>query len=105
MTDQVKSAMAAMNESDKKYFSYAPIVWDGLSEIQRDVLKQLLFQGPVYDGNIISKSDRNYLISVGLAVRVCYLGEQGYTAATYPAFTVFKRGGGTPIKTKSGERG
>jgi len=105
MSNQVESALAAMKESDEKYFSYAPIVWDGLTTVQRDVLKQLLFQGPVYDGHIISKSDRNYLMSVGLAVRVCYLGEQGYTAATYPAFTVFERGGGTPIKAKSGERG
>lgn len=51
-------------------------------------LQQLLFHGPVYDGNVISKTRRDDLITLGLAVRVCFKGTQGFTAATYLAFSV-----------------
>lgn len=102
--EQVIKAMAAM-EDDDKYFSYAPIVWDGLSSAQREQLNQLLHQGPVWDGNVLSKSARSDLIAFGLATRCCYMGEDGYTAATYAALTVFKAGRAQPFKTKQAVRG
>jgi len=58
-----------------------------------EVFEQLHFTGPVWDGSIISKSHRNDLIEVGLATRVCYKGAQGYTATTYPAYTVWLESG------------
>lgn len=95
---QVFRALASMMSDDDRYFSYAGIVWDGLSSAQREQLNQLLHQGPVYDGNVISKCARSELIEFGLATRCCYMGEQGFTAATYPAFTVFKAGKAEPMK-------
>lgn len=102
---QVLSAIKAMRENDSKYFAYGAIAWDGLTPSEREQLRQLLFHGPVYDGYIISKTDRNQLIEYGLAVRCCFMGEQGYTAATYLAYSVHKQGKGEPLKTKPGLRG
>lgn len=101
---QVIDAMKDM-EDDDKYLSYAPIVWDGLSSAQREQLVQLLFTGPVYDGSVISKSARDELIEYGLATRCCFMGEDGYTAATYPALTVFKSSKAESITAKPGVRG
>jgi hypothetical protein len=39
--------------------------------------------GPVEDGDVISKSLRDDLIDLGLADRVMHQGQFGYTAATY----------------------
>ena len=47
--------------------------------VDRDALWQLMFQGPVYDGDVISKAARNRLLDWKLATRCCYKGEQGYT--------------------------
>lgn len=99
--DQVADALAKM-QTDEGYFTYGSVAWDGLDSGQREVLRQLLFQGPVWDGNIVSKGARDDLIDYGLATRCCFLGEQGYTAATYIAFSVFKQGGGVPIAKKPG---
>lgn len=86
-------------------FEYAPMVWEGLSSSQQEQLNQLLHQGPVWDGNVISKCARNDLIEYGLAVRCCFMGEDGYTAASYPALTVFKAGQAERFKCKAGSQG
>jgi hypothetical protein len=99
---QLLHALGKMRETDKGYCTYGAIVWDALRSGQRDTLRQLLFQGPVYDGNIVSKGYRDDLIEMGLATRCCFMGEQGYTAATYDAFNVFKQGRGEPVRTKPG---
>lgn len=101
---QLRDALAKM-ETDEGYFSYAPIAWDALSSGQREVLNQLLHTGPVFDGNIASKPCRDVLLEVGLATRCCFMGEDGYTAATYPALTVFKAGCAAPFKARPGSRG
>lgn len=101
---QIREALAKM-ETDEGYFTYGAIVWDALSSGQREVLKQLLFQGPVWDGSIIAKSYRDDLIDYKLATRCCFLGEQGYTAATYTAYSVFKQGNGAAIPKKPGTPG
>lgn len=102
--DQVTIALKRM-EDDDNYFTYGGIVWDALTPVQREVLKQLLFQGPVYDGNVVSKAARDDLLGYGLATRCCFLGHQGYTAATYIAYSVFKQGGGLPLPKKPGTPG
>jgi len=43
----------------------------------RESLYQLFLQGPTYDGNVISKSQRDWLVLTGLAFRV-----EGYTSLT-----------------------
>lgn len=39
--------------------------------------------GPVWDGDIISKSDRDELLDIGACSKVSVKGEQGYNACTY----------------------
>lgn len=65
-------------------------VYTTLTPAQREVLKQLLFRGPVHDGDIASKAARGDLFGLGLAVRCCYKGQQGYTAATYQAYSIYR---------------
>lgn len=56
----------------------------------RDTLRQLVEQGPVYDGDVISNSARDDLIRAGLASRACVRGEQGFTVANYRGWDVLK---------------
>lgn len=102
---QVVDALAAMKSGDDKYFAYGAIAWDGLTPTEREQLKQLLFHGPIWDGSVISKVNRDQLIDYGLATRCCFMGEQGYTAATYLAYSVHKQGKGEALKTRAGVRG
>lgn len=55
-----------------------------------NTLKQLVVHGPVEDGDVLSKSQRDFMISLGLASRVCVKNEQGYTAANYIGWGVYK---------------
>lgn len=57
----------------------------------RNLIEQLgqLVNGPVWDGDIISKADRGQLFDLGLAIRVCSKGQQGYTGATYTAYSIW----------------
>lgn len=73
--------------ADKGYFEYAHIVATLLDKQLHESLRQLV-DGPVYDGDVISKHHRNELISLGLGIRVCKGGSQGFTGATYFAFSV-----------------
>lgn len=43
-------------------------------------LKQLV-EGPIWDGSVISKLDRDRLHKAGLCVSVCCSGDSGYNAA------------------------
>jgi hypothetical protein len=92
MTDKefIKELVTRGHNADKGYFEFAHIVACYLDKRLHDQLNQLV-NGPVYDGDVVSKSDRSELFNLGLAIRVCIKGEQGYTGATYFAFSVNKR--------------
>jgi len=49
----------------------------------RDDLVALVESGPLWDGDVPSKSGRDEAITKGFAIRVVYQGQDGYTAATY----------------------
>lgn len=46
-------------------------------------LWQLQRSGPCWDGDVISKVDRDELLSIGACAKVCVKGEQGFNACTY----------------------
>jgi hypothetical protein len=71
------------------YFQYAHLVACLLDRRLHEQLRQLI-NGPIYDGSVISKSQRDELLRLRLATRVCCKGEQGYTAARYFALSVMK---------------
>ncbi len=46
-------------------------------------LYQLHSRGPVWDGDVVSKSDRTELLDIGACAKVCVKGEDGFNACTY----------------------
>lgn len=74
---------------DDAYFECAHLAACLLEKRLHEQLTQLI-NGPVWDGDICSKANRSELFSLGLAVRVCHKGEQGYTGATYFAHSIIK---------------
>ena len=87
--------MAAMQKSDQcssayQVASYA--MFHAIGATHREMLTQLVARGPVDDGDVMSKSARDDLITLGLASRVCVKGEQGFTAANYMGYDVLRVG-------------
>lgn len=77
-------------DEDNNYFEYI----DKIATIfPKNLIEQLeqLINGPVEDGDIISKADRVRLFYMGIAIRVCSKGEQGYTGAKYVGYSILKR--------------
>lgn len=95
-----KQIINAAETCDDGYFDYAAVIARRLPKNLYEQLEQLI-NGPVWDGDVISKSDRGRLFDLGLAVCVCCKGEQGYTGATYLAFSVMR----IANEIKTGERG
>lgn len=91
LTDKqfLKELIERGQTADEAYFHYAHIVACRLDRKLHEQLRQLI-NGPVWDGNVISKADRGELFELGLAIRVCHKGEQGFTGATYFAYSVLK---------------
>jgi len=87
--DFLKEIVSRAGKADEGYFQYAHIIAVSLPKEFKAQLDQLV-GGPVFDGDVIAKSHRDWLLDVGLAVRVCLKGEQGFTGATYLAATVNK---------------
>ena len=57
---------------------------------EKDVLIALVEQGPLWDGDVPSKTGRDALVARGLAVRVVVKGEDGWQAATYAGRDAYK---------------
>jgi hypothetical protein len=62
-----------------------------------DTLVALVECGPLWDGDVPSKSGRDCLIDAGLAVRVVVAGQDDYTAATYAGRDAYRRLFGTAL--------
>lgn len=102
MTDNefLKELVQRGSRADDGYFQYVHLVAVNLPKRLHEQLSQLV-QNPVWDGDVISKSYRNELIDIGLAIRVCAHNQQGYTGATYFAWSVMN----TVNDIKEGEVG
>lgn len=48
-----------------------------------EALYQLHANGPVWDGDVVSKNDRDVFLEIGACAKVCVKGEQGFNACTY----------------------
>lgn len=57
---------------------------------ERDTLIALVEQGPLWDGDLPSKTGRDSLIERGLAVQVIVKGCDGWQAATYAGRDAYK---------------
>lgn len=56
----------------------------------KEQLRQLV-NGPVWDGDVMSKGDRGILFEMGVATRVCCKGEQGHTGSKYIGYSILKK--------------
>jgi hypothetical protein len=81
---------AADSFGDAEWEAAAANAYDALTSGQKEVLRQLLFDGPVWDGDIASKAARGDLFDLKLAVRCCFKGQQGHSAASYLAFSIYR---------------
>lgn len=61
-----------------------------LTGAEKDTLIALVERGPLWDGDVPSKTGRDALIAQGLAVRVVVKGEDGWQAATYAGRDAYK---------------
>jgi hypothetical protein len=57
---------------------------------ETDTLIALVECGPLWDGDVPSKTGRDSLLEQGLAVRVVVKGEDGWQAATYAGRDAYK---------------
>lgn len=57
---------------------------------ERDCIKACFLKGPLFDGDIPSKTSRNSLIEKGFIVKVVVKGEDGLNACTQKGFYAFK---------------
>lgn len=89
LNDIIKELVVMAEAQDDNYFEIAEAIAKLFPKNLKEQLVQLV-NGPVWDGNIISKTDRGELFRMGLAIRVCCKGEQGYTGATYTGYSVAK---------------
>lgn len=88
-TEFLKAMIERGTRAQDGYFHYVHLVAVLLPKHLHEALKQL-YHGPVWDGDVISKANRSELFTLGLALRVCCKGEQGYTGATYFGGSVSK---------------
>lgn len=87
--DFLRDLIARGQTTEVGYFHFASLTACLLPADLRGSLRQLV-NGPVWDGDVLSKHCRDALLEFGLAVRVCHKGQQGFTGATYFAFSVLK---------------
>lgn len=66
-----------------------------------DTLIALVECGPLFDGDVPSKSGRSELLQLGLAVQVVVKGEDGYQAATYAGAKAYKDHFGQPTMAEA----
>lgn len=85
----LKALISHSETMDEAYFETAHLAACLLEKRLHEQLQQLV-NGPVRDGDVICKSNRDELVRLGLAIRVCHKGEQGFTGATYFSYTIMR---------------
>lgn len=89
------AAALLLKDQDQTHMFYrvaARAVWSLLSGLEQETLVGLIKFGPVYDGDVVSKTARSTLIDLGLAHKAISKGEQGYQVANYKGWAVWKAG-------------
>ena len=92
MLDKQQAARLLLSCDDETYEEHAATLWGLLDPGERETLLCLVKQGPVWDGDVPSKSARTSLIGLGLASKAVVNGEQGYQVANYVGWTVLRVG-------------
>jgi len=86
----IKNLLRTIHENEQGSALYEAAIKMLHIEIQPLIsqLSQLVRHGPVDDGDVMSKNDRDNLMELGLANRACVKGQQGFTVANYLGWDV-----------------
>jgi hypothetical protein len=88
--NQALSVFLDHDQATEEYKVAAFAISAAMGGTHREVLAQLVQDGPVWDGDIITKGALDDLITWGLATEICVKGEQGYTGANGRGLVVFQ---------------
>lgn len=75
--------------SDEEFAEYLA-EWNSLSGSAKDTLCALHTAGPLWDGDVPSKSGRDELLKKKLAAKIIVKNEEGYQACTYRGHRVLR---------------
>lgn len=75
--------------SDEEFAEYLA-EWNSLSGGAKDTLCALHSIGPLWDGDVPSKSGRDELLRLKLAAKIIVKNEEGYQACTYRGHRVLR---------------
>lgn len=81
---------AEISEPVNNVYTFA--IWQLLSPKSKETLMSLVLDGPLDDGEVLSKGSRDYLLKIGLASKGCLGGSDGYNFATNAGFRVARFG-------------
>ena len=90
--NEIIKELVEMAEKDdgEHYFEVVHAIALLFPDKLKEQLRQLV-NGPIWDGDLICKSSRGELFDMGLAIRVCCRGDQGFTGAKYTAYSIIKK--------------
>ena len=66
------------------------VLVESMGAAERDTITAAFKHGPLYDGDIPSKSGRDSLIKCGLITKVVVDGQEGYNACTYAGARAYR---------------
>jgi len=85
----IKHLVEMANAQEDNYFAIVKAIALIFPKSLKEQLAQLV-NGPVWDGDVISKAQRGDLFDMGIAIRVCAKGEQGHTGARYIGYSILR---------------
>lgn len=86
--NQALSVFLDHDQSSEEYKVAAFAINVAMGGHHREVLAQLVQDGPVWDGDVIGKGALDELTAWGLATRICVKGAEGYTGANCSGLAV-----------------
>jgi len=81
--EKILGQIKTLDQCSEEYKQACIDLNNAMTSAQRETLYQLIYNGPVWDGDILSKTARDDLFKLGLAGRAHVKGEQGYSVANY----------------------
>ncbi len=90
MLRELAASVVGQDQCTDEYPIACIELYEALPGNAKEMLRQLFLQGPVWDGNCVSKAGRSVLFELGLASRAIVKGECGYTVTNYTGGDVYR---------------
>lgn len=88
--DILHESVYTSSAEEIKYACRVIIDTQAMNSGERDCIRAAFLQGPLFDGDVPSKTDRDTLISKGYMVKVVVAGEEGFNACTYKGAMAYR---------------